>query len=39
MRGDRNVEGVDCLCGGWVVNTTAKAHLTEDFFFFPLEIP
>ena len=33
MKGDRSVEGEDCLGGGLLVNRTAKAHLTKEFFF------
>ncbi len=32
MRGDRDVEGRECLHCGLVVNRMAKAHLTKEFF-------
>ncbi len=36
MRGDRKVEGVECLSGGMVVNRMAKSK--SDQGVFPLEI-
>lgn len=32
MRGDRSGEGEDCLGGRLLVNRTAEAHSTKEFF-------